>query len=105
MVAARIQISGWPGKRLLRQILARHVPPPLFERPKRGFGVPIGEWLRGSLGPWAEALLAEDRLRTEGFFRPGPIRQKWLEHQSGRYNWQYLLWDVLMFQSWLEAQR
>jgi asparagine synthase (glutamine-hydrolysing) len=93
------------GKRLLRQILARHIPPPLFERPKRGFSVPIGDWLRGSLRPWAEALLAEDRLRSEGFFRPEPIRQKWLEHQSGRYNWQYLLWDVLMFQSWLEAQR
>jgi len=91
------------GKRVLRKILARHVPRPLFERPKRGFGVPIGDWLRGSLRPWAEALLNSDRLRAEGFFRPEPIRQKWLEHQSGRYNWQYLLWDVLVFQSWLES--
>jgi asparagine synthase (glutamine-hydrolysing) len=92
------------GKRLLRQILARHVPEALFERPKRGFGVPIGDWLRGGLRPWAEALLDADRLSAEGFFQPGPIREKWLEHQGGRANWQYLLWDVLMFQSWLERE-
>jgi asparagine synthase (glutamine-hydrolysing) len=93
------------GKRLLRIILARHLPPRLFERPKRGFGVPIGDWLRGPLRTWAEELLDDERLRAEGFLRPEPIREKWAEHQSGRCNWQYLLWDVLMFQSWLQAQR
>ena len=80
------------------------MPPALFERPKRGFGVPIGDWLRGGLRPWAEDLLDADRLRAEGYLQPGPIREKWLDHESGRANWQYLLWDVLMFQSWLERQ-
>ena len=93
------------GKQILRRILQKHIPPALFERPKRGFGVPIGDWLRGPLRDWAEALLAVDRLQAEGFLRPEPIREKWAEHLAGTHNWQYLLWDVLMFQAWFERQR
>ena len=69
-----------------------------------GFGVPIDSWLRDPLRDWAEALLDERRLREEGFLDPGPIHKKWGEHLSGRRNWQYCLWNVLMFQAWLEVQ-
>jgi len=70
-----------------------------------GFGVPIDTWLRGELKPWAEALLEPDRLRREGYIRPQPVTRAWSEHQSGRVNNQHFLWNVLMFQSWLEARR
>ena len=89
-------VSKWP----LRQVLYRHVPRDIVERPKMGFGIPLGDWLRGPLRDWAESLLSEQRLREGGFFDSGFVRRIWAEHLSGIHNHQYLLWDVLMFEAW-----
>jgi asparagine synthase (glutamine-hydrolysing) len=85
--------------------LHKYVPASLFERPKMGFAVPLDRWLRGPLRDWAEDLLDESRLKSEGFLRPEPIRERWSQHLSGARNWQFSLWDVLMFQSWLAGAR
>ncbi|OSM05311.1 putative asparagine synthase [Magnetofaba australis IT-1] len=88
------------GKHPLRQLLYRHVPQELIERPKMGFAIPIGDWLRGPLKGWADSLLDPQRLQREGLLDPAPIQRLWREHQSGRYNRQYPLWNVLMLQAW-----
>ena len=98
-----LKVRDGRTKWVLRQILERHVPRELVERPKMGFGVPIELWLRGPLRAWADDLLSESRLRREGLLEPGPIQQKWREHVSGVRHWHYYLWDVLALQAWREA--
>jgi asparagine synthase (glutamine-hydrolysing) len=98
-----MKIRDGHGKWALRQVLYKYVPRELIERPKVGFGVPIGQWLRGPLRDWAGSLLDESRLEREGYLNPKPICETWREHLSGRCDGTPKLWSVLMFQSWLEA--
>jgi len=103
-VPLAMKIRGGQGKWVLRQVLHKYVPRPLVERPKAGFAIPVGAWLRGPLRNWAEALLDAARLKREGYFDPAQVRQKWDEHLSGRRDWTPSLWCVLMFGAWLERQ-
>lgn len=96
------KIREGEGKWVLRKILEKYVPRELFERPKMGFGIPIGSWLKTDLRDWAENLLDEGKMRDQGYLNAAPIRQVWEEHLAGKSDWGYLIWDVLMFQGWLE---
>jgi asparagine synthase (glutamine-hydrolysing) len=100
-----MKLRDGDAKWILKRVLYRHVPRKLIERPKMGFGVPIAEWLRGPLREWADDLLTPARLNADGLLNAQPIRRAWDEHASGRRNWQYQIWTVLMFQAWREKWR
>ncbi|MDH5493684.1 MAG: asparagine synthase C-terminal domain-containing protein, partial [Myxococcales bacterium] len=102
-VPYELKMREGQGKWVLRRLLERYVPRELFERPKMGFGIPLGSWLRGPLRAWAEALLEPRRLRDEGYFEVGTVRRRWLAHQRGSADHAQELWGILMFQAWLEA--
>ncbi|MEP7284003.1 MAG: asparagine synthase C-terminal domain-containing protein, partial [Rubrivivax sp.] len=99
-----LKLRDGVGKWALREVLFRHVPRTLVERPKMGFGVPIDHWLRGPLRDWAESLLDAGRLRAEGYLAAEPIRATWQAHLDRTDDQQYALWNVLTFQAWLEQQ-
>lgn len=99
-----MKIRGNVSKWALRQILDKYVPKDLIERPKAGFAIPIGQWLRGPLRDWAESLISEQRLQSDGYLNPEPVRKAWAEHISGRRDHTAKLWSVLMFQAWLEQK-
>ncbi len=102
-IPPNLKIKNGESKWILKQVLYKYAPRELIDRPKMGFGVPIDSWLRKPLREWAEELLSEKKLKEDGILDPDPIREKWEEHLSGKRNWQYLLWDVLMFQAWKES--
>jgi asparagine synthase (glutamine-hydrolysing) len=104
-VPSQFKVRDGKGKWLLREVLKRYVPHSLMDRPKQGFSVPIAKWLRGPLRDWAESLLNETRMRQEGFLNAKLVRAVWQNHLSGRGNREHDLWCVLMFMSWLEAQK
>ena len=100
-----MKVRDGRGKWALRQILYRHVPRDLVERPKAGFAIPVGQWLRDPLRDWADDLLSERRLKEQGYLDVAVVTGLWREHRSGRRDWTPRLWNVLMLQSWLETQQ
>jgi len=99
---SKAKLRNHTSKWILRQVLYRHVPRELIERPKTGFEIPLSAWLRGPLREWADALLNEKRLRDAALLDPQAIRQCWQEHLDGTHNWQFRLWNVLMLEAWRE---
>ena len=93
------------SKWILKEVLNKYIPKKLYDRPKQGFGMPINEWLKGSLKEWGEDLLNEQKIKEQGYFDAKQVREKWSQHQSGKSNWQHQLWNVLMFQSWMEENK
>jgi asparagine synthase (glutamine-hydrolysing) len=99
---SRFKRGGQTTKWLLREMLARHLPRNTFERPKMGFGIPLGQWLRGPLRDWAQALLDGRELREDRHLNAELIRTRWHEHLNQTRDWSYLIWTVLMFVAWKE---
>jgi len=99
-----LKLKQGTGKWILRQVLYDYVPQTMIDRPKMGFAVPLGTWLRGPLKDWASDLMTSDLLKKQGWLDEALVTQKWEEHQKGIRNWENQLWGVLMFQSWLHAE-
>lgn len=99
-----MKIRGGLGKHILRRVLYKHVPRDLVDRPKMGFGVPVGDWIRGPLRDWAESLLDAHVVRDAGFLNADLVRSVWESHVHGRSDEGYRIWAVLMFQAWLAEQ-
>lgn len=103
-IPVNFSINGNQGKTLLKEILYKRIPSNLIERPKSGFGIPIGDWLRGPLRGWVEELISKERLAIEGNFCVNRVHKLWSEHLSGDFDWSSRIWNILMFQAWLEKQ-
>ena len=97
-----MKLRDGQGKWALRQVLYKYVPSDLIERPKAGFSIPVGEWLRGPLRDWAEDLISQEKLQSQGYLNSRLIQETWQQHLSGRYDRSLQLWSVFMFQAWLE---
>ena len=95
------KIRFFKGKWILKKVLNKYLPEKLYERPKKGFSVPMAAWLRGPLKQWAEELIDPKRIERDGYFNPSLVQKKWKEHLSGKKNWENLLWNILIFQLWL----
>jgi asparagine synthase (glutamine-hydrolysing) len=108
-VAARVpiemKVQSGSGKAILRKLLYRHVPRELVERPKAGFALPVGEWIKGPLRAWAEELMDPAAMAADGWFDPAVVQRRWRDHVDGRRDSTLAIWSVLMFQAWLRAQR
>ncbi|HXR90341.1 MAG TPA: asparagine synthase (glutamine-hydrolyzing) [Steroidobacteraceae bacterium] len=100
-IPAPLHLKDGKGKWVLRQLLERHVPRALFDRPKSGFAVPVAHWLRRDLREWADALLDPAVIRRDGYFAAAPIQRRWRQHMRAEMDWSFHLWSVLMFQAWL----
>ncbi len=101
----KFKVRGTTGKWVLREVLHKHVPQSAVSGPKMGFAVPLGEWLQGPLRDWAEGLLSEARLRSDGFFNVSLVRERWRQQLSGTRPWEHHLWDVLMFNAWRDEMK
>jgi asparagine synthase (glutamine-hydrolysing) len=97
-----MKIRDGSSKWILRQVLYRHLPQQLMERPKMGFSVPVGEWIKGPMKEWAEDFLSQERLKKEGYFNAKTVGKMWQRHLSGKSNCTHELWNVLIFQAWLD---